>query len=193
MPKYFSILILSLFFCTATQAQLKDTMAVKADSIALAKANHKKIYSSPRRATIMSAILPGLGQVYNRKYWKVPIIYVGLGGFAYMFSFNNALYKDYKKDVIAYYDSDPATVAVHPYSGDALQTQKLYYRKYRDFAIIGMGVVYLINLIDANVDAHLKTFDVSDDLSLQLEPWMQPQNTGFGMATGVTLKLNFKK
>ena len=71
---------------------------------------------------------------------------------------------------------------------------KLYYRKNRDFAVIGFSLIYLINIIDANVDAHLRTFDVSDDLSIHLDPWQSTYktNSGYRAATGLSVKLNFK-
>lgn len=190
--------ILFFLFCILTSAglnaQTKDSSDFVADSILKAKATKKKLYSEPRKAAILSAILPGLGQVYNRKYWKVPIIYAGLGGFGYMFYFNNSQYNDYRKQVRAAYDNDPATLYDTRYSPDQLQTLKLYYRKYRDIAIIGLGVIYLVNIIDANVDAHLKTFDVSDNLSMNIEPWYKVVNNGhaFGSATGITFKLYIK-
>ena len=182
-----------LLLCDSVLSQTKDSINSITDSTKLAKANKKKIYSGPRKASILSAVLPGLGQVYNRKYWKVPIVYAGLGGFGYMFYFNNAQYNDFRKEVRAAYDNDPATLYDTRYSPDQLQILKLYYRKYRDIAIIGMGVVYLVNIIDANVDAHLKTFDVSDDLSINVEPWYQiiTKGNSFKSATGLTFKFSF--
>ncbi len=149
----------------------------------------------------MSAILPGLGQIYNRKIWKVPIIYAGLGGFGYFFYSNNSLYNDYRNALILSQktiNGKAPGIAIaenRVYTTDQLQSQKLYYKKYRDFCIIGMGIIYLINVVDANVDAHLNTFDVSDDLSLQLSPYQQIYSLpGMGnkIATGISLKLNFK-
>ena len=120
----------------------------------------------------MSAILPGLGQFYNKKLWKVPIIYSGLIGFGYYYKINNEEYNKYRSSVIAYYDNDPSTIpAITNYSGDQLQSLKLSYKKSRDLAAIGLVIVYLFNIIDANVDGHLKSFDVSDDLSLKIDPW----------------------
>jgi hypothetical protein len=176
-----------------TVAVPKDSLSVSADSLQRSKALKKKIYSVPRRATLMSALLPGLGQVYNRKAWKVPIIYAGLGGFGYMFIVNNNEYRYYRKNLIAVYDEDPTTVNTSGYSGDQLRLLKVQYRRYRDIGIIGMSLIYIFNIIDANVDGHLKTFDVSDDLSLHIDAWhtRYPDAVGFRTATGFTLKLNF--
>jgi len=127
--------------------------------------------TSARKASIYSAILPGLGQAYNKKYWKVPIIYVGLSGFAYLFYSNHQEYTYYRKNLLAETDSDPNTSnEIVGYDISGLQSEKLRYKKLRDVGIIGCSLVYLFNIIDANVDAHLKTFDMSDNLSMQLKP-----------------------
>lgn len=149
----------------------------------------------PRRVTLMSAVLPGLGQVYNKHYWKVPVIYAGIGGFAHMFIVNNREFKYYRSNLRAIYDDDSSTNNTSGYSAENVQLQKVTYRKRRDLAAIGIGVFYLLNVIDANVSAHLKTFDVSDDLSLHIAPHneLYPKTGGgFGMSTGLSLKLNFK-
>ena len=193
MVKFFYILTF-LFFTNLTGAQ-NDSIASTIDSNAITKKENKAIYSSARKASILSAIIPGLGQAYNKKYWKIPIVYAGIGGFGYMFLSNNKQYNLYRANVKAYNDDDPTTVPGLPqYSSDQSQTLKLQYRKYRDFAVIGFSLVYLINIIDANVDAHLKTFDVSDDLSINIDPWQSTYqaNSGIRTATGLSLKFNFK-
>jgi hypothetical protein len=194
---YRSLLILFLsLFCVSLnlKSQVKDSVAARADSIAREKENRKKLYSRPRKATVLSALLPGAGQIYNRKYWKAPVVYAGLGGFGYMFYVNNSQYNDFRKGVRAAYDDDPNTTYDLRYTPEQLQAQKLYYRKYRDFALFGLGFIYLINIVDANVDAHLKTFDVSDDLSVNIRPWHALYNgNGFvSSAVGFSVKLNFK-
>ncbi len=154
--------------------------------------SRKAIYSSARNASIMSACLPGLGQAYNKKYWKMPIIYAALGGIAYWGINNQKQYKLYSNNLHAIYDDDPETNNTTIYTDPTqLVTQKKYYRKYRDMAIMLGSLVYIINIIDANVDAHLKTFDVSDDLSMQLKPY---SNLDYNnkLQAGLTLKLNFK-
>ena len=140
----------------------------------------------------MSAILPGLGQVYNKKYWKVPVIYAGLGGFGYMFYINNIQYNYYRAALLYSVNNNGVAMADGAlYSTDDLQRLKVGFKKYRDFAVIGMGIFYLLNLIDANVDAHLKTFDVSDNLSVNIDPWQTMDFRG-KCATGLSVKLNFK-
>lgn len=188
------IILIFLFFVFSFKAQ-NDTLVLGKDTTPQTKTQKKATYSSARKASIMSAVLPGLGQAYNKKYWKIPIIYAGLGGFGYMFLTNNKQYNLYRANVIAYNDDDPSTVPSLPeYSSEQSQVLKLYYRKNRDFAVIGFSLIYLINIIDANVDAHLRTFDVSDDLSIHLEPWQSTYkiNSGYRTATGLSIKLNFK-
>lgn len=193
MFRNFFILVFLLFAISISSQN--DTIPLGSDTAAQTKAQKKAIYSSARKASLMSAVIPGLGQAYNKKYWKIPIIYAGLGGFGYMFLSNNKQYNLYRANVIAYNDGDSTTVPKMPeYSSDQSQTLKLQYRKNRDFAVIGFGLIYLINIIDANVDAHLKTFDVSDDLSLHIDPWQSTFKTssGYRTATGLSIKLYFK-
>ena len=161
------------------------------DTVVKSKEVKKAIYGSARKATIMSAVIPGLGQVYNRKYWKVPVIYAALGGLAYWGINNHIKYKYYSDNLAAIYDNDSNTNNTSGYLPDQLITEKRYYKKYRDIAIMVGALVYLINIIDANVDAHLKTFDVSDDLSLQVKPYGNLDYNN-NLQTGLTLKLNFK-
>jgi hypothetical protein len=175
-------------------AQENNSVSPAGDSLSKVESTRKKNYSGPRKASIMSVILPGLGQAYNKKYWKIPIIYAGLGGFGYMFVTNNEQYNFYRKNLIAENDEDPNTLNTTRYSSDQLQVQKVAYRKSRDFAALGIAIMYILNIVDANVDAHLKTFDVSDDLSFQIKPWQTfyYNGTGYANASGLSLKLYFK-
>jgi len=200
LRKLIVIFVFALNCDLCLQAQVQDTILlpknnafVSEDTVKLTKVQKKKIYSGPRRATIMSAILPGLGQAYNKKYWKIPIIYAGLGGFGYMFATNHQEYNFFRKNLIAANDDDTTTHNLTRYDSDQLQKQKNYYKKNRDFAAIGFVLIYLFNIIDANVDAHLKTFDVSDNLSIQVDPWQNLYRTtgGYKTATGLSLKINF--
>jgi len=150
--------------------------------------------ASPRKASILSAIIPGAGQVYNRKYWKVPIVYAGLGGFGYFFLKNQNEYTYYRKNLIALVAGDSSVISTTGYNTSQLQTQKLLYRKRRDLFGFALLAVYAVNIIDANVDAHLKTFDVSDDLSLDVraKPVLIGSMAGISYGGGISLTLNFK-
>lgn len=155
---------------------------------------------SPTKATIMSACLPGLGQIYNGKWWKVPIVYAGLGGLGYL-AFNN--YSNYSLYLNAYRYSTGETEDVGQsaielagrYSSSQLQTYKESYR--RDFELYTILTVawYGLNILDACVDGHLYTYDISDDLSLNIDPYLQPMKTPEPLPhyaqVGLSLKLNF--
>ncbi len=144
---------------------------------------------SPHKAAVMSAILPGAGQAYNKKYWKIPVIYAGFAGLAYAISFNQKEYRNYRNAYDQRLDNDPATVDnyVGTYSDADLGTLKDFYRRNRDLSIIGTGVLYLLNIIDASVDAHLYDFNVNDDLSIKLAPTLNDQlSPGIGMV--ITLR-----
>lgn len=125
----------------------------------------------------------------------MPIIYAGLGGFTYMYINNNQEYNYYRENLQAIYDDDSTTVNATNYEDWQLKSLKDQYKKNRDLAIIGFFAVYALNIIDANVDGHLVSFDVSDNLGLQLDPWymLRPgYSFGRGSSAGLTLTLNFK-
>jgi hypothetical protein len=144
---------------------------------------------SPRKATLYSAILPGLGQAYNKKYWKIPFIYAGFGVIGYFIDWNNDNYQLSKTAYIHLTDTDPETMDYlklkgiegydlnNPTSVANLEAGLLkrqdYYRRNRDFLVISMLGFYGLNLIDASVDAHLFNFDVGDDLTLNWQPSMK--------------------
>ena len=187
-------ILLSFVILASAFSQQQDSIRVKQDSLAQVKANKKKNYSEARKASILSACLPGLGQAYNKKFLKIPIIYAGLGGLGYMFVVNTKEYNYFRRNLIREADGDPNTINETRYDQNQLLTQKITYRKRRDIAAIGIALLYILNIVDANVDAHLKTFDVSDDLSIRIEPWLNGYTSGYGYGntTGITIKLNFK-
>lgn len=133
---------------------------------------------SPHKATFYSCVLPGLGQVYNQKYWKVPIIYAGFGGLIYYAGYNNQAYQSYYdqyQQKLLYdagkieEDPDPSRTAIS--IAGSMDT----WRRYRDLCFIGMGLLYVAQIIDADVDAHLFDYDISEDLSMRIEPVIMPQ------------------
>lgn len=125
---------------------------------------------SPTKAAYLS-ILPGLGQIYNKKYWKVPVIYAALGTATYFYIDNNKQYKTYRDAYIGRIDDDTTNNFILPdYTTEDLRQLKNYHWKYRDMsALIFMGI-WALNILDATVDAHLYSFDISDDLSLRILP-----------------------
>jgi len=129
---------------------------------------------SVRKATILSTILPGAGQVYNRKYWKVPLVYAALGATAYYINYNNKNYKQYNNALIRRFDTDSTNELFTEISNDNLRILSDGFRRNRDLSFAAATIVYVLNIIDAHVDAHLYTFNVSDDLSLKVEPVFVP-------------------
>lgn len=137
----------------------------------------------PRKATIMSMLIPGGGQIYNRKYWKLPIVYGGYVGCIYALTWNNQTYKDYMQAYVDIMDDDPTTVSYEDFLPPkydiesnkswlqtVLKNRKDRYRRYRDLSIFSFAGVYVVSIIDAYVDAELSHFDISRDLSLRIHP-----------------------
>lgn len=145
------------------------------------------VLHSPTKATIWSAVLPGAGQVYNKKYWKVPIIYAGFAGLGYFVKTNNDDYKIYKDAYRYRLDNDESTTDafVGIYSDEDLVTLKNYYRRNRDLSLIGIGILYILNVVDASVDAHLFYFNVNDDLTMNVQPGYSS-----GLFAGPSLKMS---
>ena len=128
---------------------------------------------SPSRAALFSAVFPGLGQAYNKKYWKIPIVYAGLGVSIYFLQDNIRQINYFKESYRNETDSDSNTINDSGYDEFTLQELVGQHKRWRDFSYVGLVAVYLLNIIDANVDAHLFYFDVSRDLSMTVSPSMQ--------------------
>ncbi|HEY0977792.1 MAG TPA: DUF5683 domain-containing protein [Flavobacteriales bacterium] len=126
----------------------------------------------PTRATIYSAILPGAGQIYNRKYWKAPIVWVGLGTCVFFIQDNNKQYQRYKTAYLTSLDGDPNTVDEFGgrYQPSQLRNVADTYQRWRDLSYVAFGLVYILNIVDATVDGYFVRFDVSPGLSLDLRP-----------------------
>ena len=173
--------ILSFFFLLILNCQV----------MAQAKQDSLSLLHSPRKATIYSAVLPGAGQAYNKKYWKIPIIYAGFGALTYFVVTNNSEYKTYEEGYKFRLDGDVTTTDdfVGIYTDEDLVTLKNFYRRNRDLSVIGMSLLYVLNIIDASVDAHLFYFDVSDQLSMNVTPSYLP---GKFSGPALTFSLTFK-
>jgi len=144
---------------------------------------------SPLTATAFSLALPGAGQVYNKKYWKLPIIYGGLGWMGYRIYKTTQDHREFRGAYLSRIDDDPETIDGYPlYSADNLNTLRLATKKDQELAIIGFSFVYILVAVDAFVDAHLLTFDVNDDLSMGVSPTvLLTDNQSF--APGISLNL----
>jgi len=149
---------------------------------------------SPRKASLYSAILPGLGQVYNRQYWKVPVLYAGIATLTYFFIFNSGRYHNYQTEYIARVNNDSTNfnTSYAIYSDNTILLLKNYYQRNLELTYIISGLVYLLNIVDASVYAHLFTFDVSNDLSLRIDPMFNNYALRFGSPPAAGLRLTFR-
>lgn len=161
-------------------------VSVEADS--LPKPTEQAHVHSVRKATLMSTALPGLGQAYNRKYWKIPVVYAGLATCGYFIRDNAQNHRFYRDNLIAELDNNPATINTSGESVNNLRQLVDDYRRWLDLSVISLAVVYALNIIDAHVDAHLFDFDVSDDLTFQIHPTAVPTDR---VNAGVRLVINF--
>lgn len=184
----FSAMLLLLLWVFPQEASAQIETVTDSSNVATDSTKNKKISykgrHSPRKAALFSAALPGLGQIYNRKYWKLPIVYGGFAGLGFGVGFNHRNWRTYS-DAFRIVANDPAissyTVDGRAYSQTQLRELKNYYKRNRDMFLIFTGVFYMLNIIDATVDAHLFDFDVSDNLSMRIEPIWQPD---MGQANG---------
>src|SRR5690606_32267665 len=143
---------------------------------------------NPARASLFAAVLPGLGQVYNKKYWKLPLVYGGFGAIGYGLNFYQELYKDYKNQL--YYILENGTEeSLEGFTEDQLRPAIDQARHERDFMIILMAGMYILQIIDAHVDAHLKEFDVNPNLQVKMQPLLRTEMlTGNQVGFSVTLR-----
>ena len=159
----------------------------------------------PTRAVWMSALFPGLGQIYNRRYWKLPIIVGGYLGLAYATSWNNSMLKDYTRAYSDIMDNDPTSNSYmnffppttsesdldRTWLTNLLKSRKNYFRRNRDLCIICMVGVYLLAMVDAYVDASLSHFDISPNLSMDVSPTLMQDGRGVKPSVGLCWALNF--
>ena len=190
------LIILSLFCCKNSIAQKKTPVKHNHQRVhAFAKIDTAKKYD-PRIAIVRSAILPGWGQITNKKYWKLPLVYAALGITAGVFIHNVKQFNEANKAYKNANDGNPANdyLIPEPYYSvrtqpDRIKTFRNQVRQNVDYSALFFILFWGLNVVDAAVDAHLKTFDVSDNLGVQLNPGYSPMaNT-----TGISLVLNFGK
>ena len=189
----------------------------KADSVAavdmrkIEKRDWATWTPDPNRALWLALVIPGGGQIYNRKYWKLPIIYGGMMGCIYALTWNNMMYRDYSQAYLDIMDSDPTTQSYNKFLHlgatitaaneerykTLFKSRKDKYRRWRDMSMFCLIGVYALSVIDAYVDAELSEFDISKDLSLKVAPTVIPGGSTFSSgslensAVGVNLGLRF--
>lgn len=164
-----------------------------------------------KRAMWLAIVLPGAGQIYNRKYWKLPFVYGGFVGCAYAMRWNNQMFRDYSQAYMDIMDDDPNTQSYNQFlhlgakidSSNLERYQRLFknrkdkFRRWRDLSFFCLVGVYAISIIDAYVDASLSEFDISKDLSLRVEPTIINRSNGLQTnplrdnSLGVSCSLNF--
>lgn len=176
----------------ANQQKMEELAAPADTAILLMKADStfnklpapkKQFIPNSNRALWLAMVFPGGGQIYNRKYWKLPIVYGGFVGCAYALSWNNKMYKDYSQAYLDIMDNDPGTQSYEDFIPPSVSIEgqeerfkeifrkrKDIYRRQRDLSIFCFIGVYVLSIIDAYVDAELSNFDISKDLTLRVEP-----------------------
>lgn len=167
-----------------------DTLIIlEQDTVEITDPNKR----NPTKAFIYSAVIPGLGQAYNRKYWKIPIVYTALGSVAFFFNYNNKLYKKYVTGLNELLnDTIPITIFTDNPDVGTITQYKDNFRRNRDLSALIFIAVYALNFVDAVVDAHLSDFDISDDLSLKIRPEILPIYTQKNNKTiGLTFSFKF--
>lgn len=187
--RYLFLFITLSFFSFQLSAQQKDSVqkqipapvkkdSVKPERIPLGLFKKDSVHV-PRKATLRSAVIPGWGQAYNKKYWKIPIVWGALGTAAGFFVYNRREYIDardayrYMKDTIAANDVliKPKFRPVDP---EAVRQYRIAVRQYVDYSVLAFIMLWGLNVVDATVDGHLKAFDVNDNLSLRINPTYNP-------------------
>ena len=164
---------------------------------------------NPQRALWLALVIPGGGQIYNRKYWKLPLVYGGFIGCLYAMNWNNGMYKDYSQAYLDIMDDDPGTASYNNFLHLGMQItpanearykeifrkRKDKFRRWRDMSFFVLCGVYALSVIDAYVDAELSQFDISNDLSLRVEPVLfdnHKSRSPWGSASvGLQCSLNF--
>jgi hypothetical protein len=171
------------------QKKIKDTGSIKqvTDTV-------KKVRSIASKAALRSAVLPGLGQIYNKKYWKLPLVYGALAFPISTFNYNRTWYRKTRFAYATRINKDTANfqsidAELQPLSSSSLKLYRNEFRKNMDFSVIGLLMLWGLNVVDATVDGHLRTFDISDDLSLKVKPVIS-NNLSRG---GISLTLIVKK
>lgn len=206
---------------TVTLGQMADSLGratMRADTAASMAATHpqrdwKTWRPDPKRALWLALVLPGAGQIYNRKFWKLPIFYGGFVGCAYAMRWNNMMYHDYSQAYLDIMDDDPTTQSYNQFLHlgnqvteanmdryrELFRKRKDRYRRWRDLSFFVMVGVYALSVVDAYVDASLSQFDISDDLTMRLAPAVITADKAVGTprgaikagAVGLQCSLNF--
>lgn len=187
MKSAFKIYFLIFFFGTISTYAQEEVNIIVSDTV---KTEINPL--SPAKAAFYSALVPGLGQAYNKKYWKIPIVYAGLGAGIYFYTWNNKKYHEYRDEYKRRLDGT-SQYENHPIYGgldnDRLIRAQRFHQKNRDLSALITAGIYILNIIDANVDAHLMQFNVNENLSVS--PDIYQNQIDYKYNTGLRLTYNF--
>ena len=192
------LIVVGFFLCHSVHAQELTPSIMRMDTT-LSKKQNKVIKIKedfipiPKKALLYSSVLPGAGQIYNRKYWKLPLVFSAYGGLIYAFDFNGSQHKKFKQAYEYRVDGDDSTDADElinsAVTDDAIKRARDSARKNLELTYMAAVVVHALNGIEAFVDAHLRNFDVSEDLSLSIRPTFE--SSTIGVQSGVGLFVTF--
>ena len=183
-------LVLSLHFLISFSCFSQKNTTIDKDIV---NENEKNFFlNKPTKAALLSALIPGIGQVYNKKYWKIPILYGGMVTFAIVYNFNNKRYRFFRDNLIYSIDNNPDTTVDPLYVNvdlNGFKRARDYHRRYRDMTVIISFLLYGWNIVDAAVDAHLMEFNVDEDITVSIKPKLI--NNNFNKAVpGISLTLS---
>jgi hypothetical protein len=187
------VILISLFTLHSFAQQAGELIVSTKDSTTVKPIKIDPL--SPARAAFYSAVLPGLGQIHNKQYWKVPIVYAGMGAGIYFYTSNNKQYKRYRnvyKRRLAGFTDDEftnQTTGEQTLSDAALIDAQEFYSKNKDLSLLVTGIFYILNIVDANVSAHLAQFNVNENLSLR--PDFYQNEIDYKPNLGLTLNYKF--
>lgn len=216
MRKSFYILFVCVFICSLGMTQEEgrpplqqtDTIinSIQKDNLVIIDSSITKKKEinplAPSRAALFSTVLPGAGQLYNRRYWKAPIVWGALGGSIYAYSWNNNNYKRFrtafKRRQAGFIDDEFYDLNGDNVEGqepdldvDDLENQQERFQEDRDLWLVVSIALYALNIVDANVDAHLKQFNIDDNLSFDFQPYMDLNQTSNTPIYGMALTIKF--
>lgn len=191
--KLFIVILIGLFSLNSFAQQAGELKLTAKDSTTVKPVKIDPL--SPARAAFFSAVLPGLGQIHNKQYWKVPIVYAGMGAGIYFYTRNNKQYKRYRdayKRRLAGFTDDEftnQTTGEQTLSDASLIDAQKFYSKNKDLSLLVTGIFYILNIVDANVSAHLAQFNVNENLSLR--PDFYQNDIDYKPNLGLTLNYQF--
>lgn len=208
IPLLFTFLLQTIYSQEAVQVSSKDTVSTKLstdvvmveDTLISKKSEINPL--APSKAAFLSAVMPGLGQIYNKRYWKVPLVYGAIGGSIYAYTWNNNNYKRFrtafKRRQAGFTDDEfydingDNEVGQDPdLDADDLENQQERFQEDRDLWLVISIAMYALNIVDANVDAHLKQFNIDDNLAIDFQPYLDLNPTTNDPNYGMALTIKF--